>query len=239
MNPPEDLIEQYAEMARLAGGLAHEIRNPLSTIRLNLDLLAEDLSEVESSPVQRRASKKIEVVRRECARLEELLGDFLQFVRGNKLEKRPSDINRQIQEVVEFFHPRADDAGITILEFFGSDLPTVLLDRKAFHFVFLNLLINAMQAMDGHGELVVRTRSVANEVAIDLIDTGGGMDEATITHIFEPFYSTKREGSGLGLPLAKRIIEAHGGRILVRSELGKGTQFTVLFPSVARLLSAQ
>ncbi|MGL4941987.1 MAG: two-component system sensor histidine kinase NtrB [Thermoguttaceae bacterium] len=231
----EPLIEQYAEMARLAGGLAHEIRNPLSTIRLNLDLLAEDLEDLEASPVQRRAVKKIDVVRRESARLEELLGDFLQFVRGNKLEKRPSDINRQISEVIDFFRPRADDAGITIIEFLGGDLPALMLDRKSFHFVFLNLLINALQAIKGHGEIVVRTRTIGDDIAIDLIDTGDGMDDTTLSHIFEPFYSTKREGSGLGLPLAKRIIEAHGGHILVRSEVGTGTQFTILFPSLARL----
>src|SRR6188472_1457625 len=98
------LMDQYTEIARLAGGLAHEIKNPLSTIRLNMDLLAEDLGDVES-PAARRSLKRVDVVRRECTRLQSLLDDFLNFAKVRRLAKRPTDLNQQIDEVLEFFAP--------------------------------------------------------------------------------------------------------------------------------------
>jgi signal transduction histidine kinase len=122
--------------------------------------------------------------------------------------------------------------------YLDPDLPSVVLDREMFQAALLNLVINAQQAMPEGGQLVVRTRSVANSVALDLIDNGCGMDEETQAKIFQTFYSTKPQGSGLGLPTARKIIEGHGGRILVQSEIGRGTQFTILLPALTRLAAA-
>ncbi|MDR2705497.1 MAG: two-component sensor histidine kinase [Planctomycetaceae bacterium] len=230
----QQLQEQYAEIARLAGGLAHEIKNPLSTIRLNMELLAEDLEEVDL-PQGRRALRKIEVVQRECRRLEELLNDFLNFARAHNLELQPSDVNREIREIIEFFRPKAEESKIEIIAYLASDLPTVLLDRRSFHRALLNLVLNAQQAMPDGGQLVIRTRSGGNEIAIDLIDTGFGIDEKTLNHLYDAFFSTKRGGSGLGLATTRKIIQAHGGRIAVQSELNCGTQFTISLPSLPRL----
>ena len=228
------LVDQYTEIARLAGALAHEIKNPLSTIRLNMELLAEDFAEPQTL-AQRRALAKVQVVQRECQRLQDLLDDFLSFakVRGLKLE--PSSLNQLVRQVLGFFQPKAQESRIEVIDFLAADLPTVLLDREAFYGALLNLILNAQQAMPNGGQLVVRTSPTADGVALDLIDTGCGMDEDTRSKIFEAFYSTKAGGSGLGLPTARKIIEAHGGEITVQSEVGRGTQFTIKLPTPARL----
>ena len=230
------LLTAYTEIAKLAGGLAHEIKNPLSTIRLNMELLAEDLAESDM-PRDRRALAKINVVQRECQRLQNLLDNFLNFAKLRTLRLEPCDLNAEIDRVLEFFRPQANQAGIEIVKYFDPELPSVVIDQEAFRGAMLNLILNAQQAMPDGGQLVVRTRPSANGVSIELIDTGEGMDDETMPHIFEAFYSTKSGGSGLGLPTARKFIEGHGGRINVQSQLGKGTQFTVELPALPLLRS--
>lgn len=229
------LADQYAEIARLAGGLAHEIKNPLSTIRLNMELLAEDFAAEPENPRSRRALAKVKVVQRECQRLEDLLDDFLRFAKVRPLKLDPSNLNEQVKQVLGFFQPKARQSRIELIEFLAPDLPTVLLDREAFHGALLNLVINAQQAMPDGGQLVVRTNHTADGVSLDLIDTGCGMDRDTLAQVFDTFFSTKPGGTGLGLPTARKIIEAHGGEMLVQSEPGRGTQFTIKLPTPARI----
>jgi signal transduction histidine kinase len=228
------LMDQYTEIARLAGALAHEIKNPLSTIRLNMELLAEDLEDAQT-PAQRRALKRIEVTHRECQRLQQLLDDFLNYAKVRHLDLRSSDLNAEITDALDFFEPEVQEAHVEIVRYMDPELPSVLLDREAFRGAFLNLLLNAKQAMPDGGQLVVRTISRNDNVALYLIDTGCGMDERTAAQMFDAFFSTKPGGSGLGLPTTAKIIEAHGGRITVESEVGRGTQFTVELPVPARL----
>lgn len=229
------LREQYSEIARLAGGLAHEVKNPLSTIRLNMDLLAEEMDELPDSPQKNRGIKRIATVRRETVRLEELLNEFLNFTRAHHLDLLAADVNKELAEIVDFFRPQAERLGVEVVEYFAADLPTVRLDKRSFHRAILNLLLNAAQAMPDGGQIVVRTRHHGGEVAIDLIDTGCGMEEESLQKIFEPFYSTKIGGTGLGLPTVRKIIEGHGGRIAIQSESGLGTQFTLAFPALPQL----
>ncbi len=122
-----------------------------------------------------------------------------------------------------------------MVDYLTTDLPTVLLDCENFRGALLNLVLNAQQAMPDGGQLVVRTYGTAEGVAMDLIDTGQGMDENTAAQVFNAFFSTKSGGSGLGLPTAKKIIEAHGGSISLQSEPGRGTRLTVKLPIPARL----
>lgn len=233
-DPYERLIAQYTEMAQLAGALAHEIKNPLSTIRLNMELLAEDLDEVDS-PALRRAAKRIEVTKRECQRLQDLLDDFLNFAKVRRLNLKPTNLNAEIDETLEFFAPEAAAGGVEVRRYLDPDLPRVLLDAESFRSALINLLLNAKQAMPAGGQLVVRTTCSADTVVLHLIDTGVGIDDQTAAHMFEAFYSTKPGGSGLGLPTTAKIIEAHGGRIHVQSEVGHGTQFTIELPVMPRI----
>lgn len=228
------LVDQYTEIARLAGGLAHEIKNPLSTIRLNMELLAEDFAEARS-PQQRRALAKVEVVQRECQRLQDLLDNFLNYTKVRQIRLEPTNLNDQVRRVLDFFAPKAAKTGIDVIPYLATDLPSVLLDREAIHGALLNFVLNAQQAMPDGGQLMVRTYAHGDRVALDLIDTGCGMDAKTRAHVFDAFFSTKQGGSGLGLPTARKIVEAHGGQITVESEPGRGTKFTIMLPVPPRI----
>jgi signal transduction histidine kinase len=230
--------ETYAEFAALVGGLAHEIRNPLSTIRLNMELLAEDFEnapDVPSKQRDRRAKAKIDLVRQECDRLQKLLGDFLDFARQESLTLEPGNLNTEVEQLLDFFAIRAEEAGVDIVRYLDPGLPAVRLDRETFRSAVLNLLLNAVQAMEGGGQLVVRTRPSGLGVLLELIDTGPGMDAETLGKVFGAFYTTKQGGSGLGLPTARKIVEAHGGTIDVESAPGRGTKVTIWLPSPPRL----
>ncbi len=181
------LVDQYTEIARLAGGLAHEIKNPLSTIRMNMELLAEDFRDSDA-PRDRRALKKVELVERECQRLQDLLDNFLRFSKAHRLNLQPSDLNVQVRQVLDFYRPKAKEAGVEIVDYLAGNLPTVLLDREAFHGALLNLVLNAEQAMPEGGQLVVRTYGTPDGVALDLIDTGCGMDERRRRRFSTPFF---------------------------------------------------
>ncbi|HEX3727375.1 MAG TPA: ATP-binding protein [Pirellulales bacterium] len=228
------LVEQYTEIAALAGALAHEIKNPLSTICLNMELLAEDFAEAQV-PRDRRAVAKIAVVQHECQRLQNLLDSFLNFAKVRTVHFEASDLNEEVRRVLDFFRPKSDESQIEIASYLDPDLPSVVLDRESFRGALINLVLNALQAMPDGGQLVVRTAPVASGVALELIDTGCGMDEKTAGQVFDAFFSTKPGGSGLGLPTTRKIIEAHGGRISVQSEVGHGTKFTIELPLPPRL----
>ena len=228
------LRAQFEELAALAGSLAHEIKNPLSVIRMNMELLAEDFAEAET-PRERRAISKIDMVTRQCTRLENLLNDFLRFNKVRKLDLRSGSLNEQIERVLDLFTPQAKETGVEIVRYLDHDLPSILLNAETLQAALVNLVKNALEAMEGGGQLIARTRLTRSGVALDLIDTGSGMDEKTAMKMFDPFFSTKSGGSGLGLPTARKIIEAHGGRIGVHSEVGRGTQFTLEFPTPPRI----
>lgn len=230
----DNLVSHYQELAALSGALAHEIKNPLAVIRMNMDLLAEDFADAET-PRERRARGKFGVVHEQCTRLEQMLNDFLKFARIQSLDLAPGNLNEQLESVLQLFTIQAQESGIRISRHLDSELPTVLLDTETLHAAFLNLIKNSIEAMPGGGTLTVITRGMSNGVALDLIDTGSGMDEHTALHMFDAFYSTKDGGTGLGLPTARRIIESHGGRISVQSDVGWGTKFTLEFPMPRRL----
>ena len=232
------LVAQYNELAELSGSLAHEIKNPLSVIRMNMDLLAEDLANPET-PRERRALAKIGVVHNQCTRLENLLNDFLKFSRVRRLDMRPGSLNQEIERALDLFEPQANQQGIEVIRYLDPDLPSIVLDSETMQAALVNLVKNALEAMPEGGQLVARTRTTRSGVALDLIDTGCGMDDHTALNMFDAFYSTKDGGSGLGLPTARKIIEAHGGRIDVQSQVGRGTKFTVEFPTPARLAAAE
>ncbi len=228
------LRKQYNELAELAGSLAHEIKNPLSVIRMNMDLLAEDFEDAEN-PRERRAMTKIDTVQKQCTRLENLLRDFLKFARLRDLELSSGSLNETVDRVLDMYDHQARESGVEIIRYLDPALPSIKMDEQTLHAALLNLVKNSLEAMSEGGQLLARTRLIRSGVALDLIDTGCGMDSQTALNMFDAFYSTKNGGSGLGLPTARKIIEAHGGRISVQSEVDRGTQFTLEFPQPARI----
>jgi signal transduction histidine kinase len=231
------LEAQYSEIAELAGGLAHEIKNPLSTISLNLDLMAEELAEGETAR-DRRLTARVQSMQQECKRLNDVLGAFLQFARAGEIELVEGDLNTLVREFIDTFQPQAAERGIEISPHLASDLPRVKLDRSLMRQVLLNLALNARDAMPHGGLLELQTYERGGRVHLDLIDTGIGIEPRVLPTIFRAFVSSKATGSGLGLPTARKIVEAHGGTLSCESEPGRGTRFTVSLPTADELTPA-
>jgi signal transduction histidine kinase len=222
--------EQYAELAELAGSFIHEIKNHLSTLGLNLQLLAEDFAEPQSQR-ERRAHDRIQRLQGECQRLVDVSNDFLRFARIKDLKLESIDLTEIVDEMVDFFGPTARGSGIEIKLYLPADLPRVPLDRELFKQALLNLLLNAQQAMPEGGTLTIQGEVHPDEVCLSLIDTGQGMAPEVLAKVFRPFFSTKPGGSGLGLATTRKIVQAHRGRIEVQSEVGRGTKFTIHLPT--------
>lgn len=222
--------QEYAELAETAGGFIHEVKNHLSTLGLTLQNLAEDLQDPQS-PRERRALERITRLRGECERLVDVSNDFLRFARAQEPELRPAYLDEVVDEMVDFFGPTARTHGIEIKSYVPPDLPPVQLDRELFKQALLNLLLNAQEAMPKGGELTIQATSEPPEVRLSLIDTGVGMSPEVLAKAFRPFYSTRKGGTGLGLPTTKKIVEAHGGSISAESEVGRGTRFTIRLPA--------
>jgi signal transduction histidine kinase len=234
-SPVDELRAEYEELAELAGSLAHEIKNPLSVIHMNIDLLSEDLAEWKS-PQSRRSLDRVNIVREQCERMQGLLRDFLRYARLRDIDLVPGSLNDQVDTVLRAYSAEAASRGIEIKRYLDSDLPSIALHSDSLQAALMNLVKNALEATSRGGQLLARTYSTQSSVALDLIDSGRGVDNNTILHMFEPFYTTKEGGSGLGLPTARKIIEAHGGRISVQSEVGRGTKFTLEFPVLKRIV---
>jgi signal transduction histidine kinase len=223
------LRAQYAEIAQLAGGLAHEIRNPLSTMSLNLDLLVEDFRGAETAR-DKRVLQKLERVRRETDRLQDIVEDFLRFAKVQDLTTVPTDLNAVVDDLRDFCEPQAVGQGVLIRTQYDPDLPPVPLDVDLFKQALWNLIRNAQHAMPEGGELILQTRREGDSAVLEVTDTGEGMTEEVASRVFDAFYSTKPGGSGLGLPTTRKVVEAHGGSISLQSEPGQGTRFTVRLP---------
>jgi two-component system sensor histidine kinase HydH len=237
--------DRLAFLSRLAGGLAHEIKNPLSTMAINLTLLEEDWrrgqvapaggEEPRPTPREERSLKRIQTLKREVERLERIVKDFLEFVRGSGVNRRPHEVGSLVQEVLDFVEPENEAAGVRQRADIAFGLPLVLLDEAQIKQALLNLLINARQAMPEGGEVLVRVRRVGNDAEISITDTGIGMTEDQLERCFDVYWSNKKGGTGLGLPTTRRIVEEHGGLLRVISEVGRGTSFTMTLPLAVEL----
>lgn len=238
--------ERLAYIGTLAGGLAHEIHNPLNSLSVNLQLLEEEFHSLPST----EGKNIVHTLRQEIGRLEEILTEFLRFTRPPALHLEAKDINRIVNDVLKFIEPESRFANISIVRNFAPDLPPVLVDEKQIKQVLFNLILNANQAMPQGGVLSISTRrnsqpiqgkevSIVSSstshhrehwILVEIGDTGCGIAEKDRNRIFELFYSTKKGGAGLGLSIVQRIIEDHGGKIYLHSTEGKGTIFTLALP---------
>ncbi|MCE9594849.1 MAG: two-component sensor histidine kinase [Planctomycetes bacterium] len=233
--------EQVLFLSRLAGGLAHEIKNPLSTMAINLALLDEEWSRgtAESSPREQRALRRVKTLQREVQRLENIVNQFLHYARGGEINRMPTDLGQLVRELLEFVEPEDSAQGIRHHVDLAAGLPLAMLDETAIKQAVINLLVNARQAMPGGGELLVRLRRDGNWAELSITDTGIGMTAEQLAHCFDEYYSSKKGGMGLGLSTSQRIVELHGGTISVISEQGRGTSFSIFLPLIVELTSAQ
>jgi len=222
-------VSELEELSRLTGGLAHEIKNPLSIIKVNLKLISEDLA-LSKDESTARAARKIAVVQKETERLEQILEDFLRYVRKTELHPSSIDVNRLLTDMIDFYWPQAVARSITIRSSLCETPLICFADSNAIKQVLLNMFLNAQQAMPGGGELILRTQKSGDKAVIIISDTGKGIEPENLEKIFQAYYSTKTGGSGLGLSTSKKIVEAHKGSIKVDSVPGQGTSFTILLP---------
>jgi len=222
--------EHLVELGALTGGLAHEIKNPLSTIKVNLQLLSEDLDSPGADERQRRWLRRLRSVDAEVARLQETLDDFLRYAGRFELSVGEVDLRGVLTDLTDFFSPQAQAQGVRVRTHVGSQPLPVRIDVDLFKQAMLNLMINGQQAMVEGGELILRAQRAGGRARVEVIDTGPGIEPDVAEHIFQAYYTTKRGGTGLGLPTAHRIIKAHAGQIAVDAAPGKGTRFVIEIP---------
>lgn len=224
-------FKQLEELSKLTGELAHEIKNPLSTIKVNLELAMEELKgPSKNDQTAARALKKIAVVQKETDRLEHFLEGFLRYVSRPELQLTVVNVNELLSDMVDFYSPQAYSNSITIRQGLSKGPLICKIDTGMMKQVILNLFINAQQAMNTGGELMIRTSRQKEKAVIQIGDTGKGIATEKLPDLFKPYCSFRPNGTGLGLATAKRIIEAHNGTITVDSEQGKGTLFTIKLP---------
>jgi two-component system, NtrC family, sensor histidine kinase HydH len=223
------------DVAAVAGSLVHEIKNPLSTLNINAQLLLEDWKDARE-PRELRTVKRLKVMQGELGRLQGIVESFLRFTERHELRLREGQLNDVIGELIEFIGPDAVKKNIQVRARLDPDLEPFSFDRDLMKQVLLNLVLNAEQALEprGGGELILISRREEGPDGrwgvFDCIDTGIGIPERVREKLFSLYFSTKPNGSGLGLATSKRIVEEHGGSIEVRSEPGKGSQFTIRLP---------
>ncbi len=216
--------EHLATLGELATGLAHEIRNPLAGIAGVIEIIGRDL------PTSSPARSVVKDVRQEIARINQIVTDLLQTARPHPPNVSKSDLNTTVEHAVMLGRQQAVTRHIEISLSKDPSLPEIEHDSDQMHQVLLNLLLNAMQAIDGEGKVAVNLRRQKEYAVIEVADNGRGIAPENLPNIFRPFFTTKGDGTGLGLSLARRIVEDHQGRIQVVSGLGRGTTFTVLLP---------
>ena len=254
--PTNSGATEAEELGRLLGVIAHEIKNPLSTIKVNLRLIDEELQNgrADKDAEQRlaRARRKLAVIDKEATRLEQILDGFLRYADRAQPRLVPLDINALLGDMVDFFLPQALAHSITLRQSFCKEPLLCAVDADMLKQAILNLFLNAQQALNRSGsgqaigpagELMVRSARVGQSARgehvesaqIQISDTGIGIPADRIGRIFEPYQSTRPDGSGLGLATVKKIIDAHKGTISVVSEQGKGTAFTITLPLAAAL----
>ncbi|MCX5906527.1 MAG: ATP-binding protein [Deltaproteobacteria bacterium] len=228
-----------AAIGGLAAGLAHEIRNPLASISGSIEILKEERG---NNPQKLRL---MDIVLREVSRLNSLVEDFLLFARPSFPRKERIHLNQVVEEIIKMFTNNPDySSGVEVTNESKDDL-FIQGDAQQIKQVFWNLIINAAQAMPSGGEVRVELRKNSSlplfpglsQGEILISDTGVGIKEEDMGRIFDPFFSTKEDGTGLGLSIVHRIVEGHGGKVAVRSQLGKGTSFTLFFPIEGTSLS--
>lgn len=222
--------DRLAYVGTLSSGLAHEIRNPLNSMNMNVQLIQEELEELGADD-HRDLLEMLEGTRKEVMRLESLVSSFLAYARPTDLSLQPVALDELLKDIVGFLEPEIAGKGVVLEIALASDLPEIPLDESQMRQAFLNVIQNAVQVLQRGEKLSISTRKAGGDkILVIVADEGPGIVEDELANIFKEFYSTKRGGTGLGLPIAQRIAELHMGGIKLESEVGKGTTVTFILP---------
>lgn len=220
--------EHLSGIAQLAKGIAHEIRNPLNFISLSIDHLKKKYSPGDEKE-RENFDLLITSIKHEIQRLNRLAGDFLDYGKPLRLNLREVDIGSLIQEILDLVKVKAEKDAVKIL-YQRGDIPRLSVDPELLKTCILNIILNAFQSMPEGGNLAISAKTSEGNVRIIIQDSGIGVSKENLPKLFDPFFSTKSKGLGLGLAMTKRVAEEHGGKVIFQSEEGKGSAITISLP---------
>lgn len=222
--------ERTSSILLLAAGVAHELGNPLNSLTIHLQLMDRKLKRQRGAKELESLAESVRVCRDEVARLDGIISNFLEAIRPRSPDLAETDLNDVLAEVLRFQHRELADRGIAVEAETSDTLPHIMADRNQLKQVFFNLTKNAMEAMRPGGKLRIRSRADDDSVFLMFGDSGSGIKQEDLVRLFQPYYTTKAGGSGLGLMIAQRIMREHGGQIGIESKEGVGTIVTLQFP---------
>ena len=232
--------ERLNALTLLAAGVAHEIGNPLNSLHIHLQLMERKVRELNDN-AKAELQESIDISRSEINRLDSIVTQFLRAIRPSRPELHPENVNAIVEEAVRFFAPEIQDRDVVVEQELRSDLPLLQIDRGQMKQAFYNVVKNSLEAMKRRGILRIRSDMDDTHVLIRFIDTGGGMSAANLSRVFEPYFTTKPSGTGLGLLIVRRIVREHGGELSIESSEGKGLILTIRLPYIdkrVRMLEA-
>ena len=225
--------ERFNALMLLAAGVAHEIGNPLNSLHIHLQLMERSVQKLHNGE-KAELEQSIEVARSEVNRLDSIVTQFLKAIRPSRPQLRSENVNTIVEEAVRFLAPELQDREIVVEQELRSDLPMLQLDRDQIKQAFYNVIKNSLEAMHRHGMLRIRTDLDDTHVIIRFVDTGGGMSPESLSRVFEPYFTTKPSGTGLGLLIVRRIVREHGGELSIESPQGKGLTLTIRLPYIEK-----
>jgi len=226
--------ERVSSILLLAAGVAHELGNPLNSITIHLQLMSRQLSKMEQSPSHDKLASSLEVCREEVSRLDGIIKNFLEAIRPQIPDFQTLNLSEVLEESLEFQSRELEDRGITVEIDAASESPIVRADRQQVKQVFFNVTKNAMEAMQPGGVIRVKVHSDEEHFYIRFADSGSGIKQENLSHVFQPYHTTKKGGTGLGLMIVQRIMREHGGQVGIDSKEGVGTLVTLEFPKQNR-----
>jgi signal transduction histidine kinase len=225
--------ERLNALTLLAAGVAHEIGNPLNSLHIHLQLMERAVQKLHDG-AKSELQQSIDVARSEVSRLDSIVTQFLRAIRPSRPQFHPENVNMLVEDAVRFFAPEIQDRDIVVEQELRSDLPLLQLDRDQMKQAFYNVIKNSLEAMKRRGTLRILTDTDDTHVLITFVDTGGGMSAENLSRVFEPYFTTKPSGTGLGLLIVRRIVREHGGELSIESGKDKGLTLTIRLPYIEK-----